>query len=440
MNLTYHEAIDFLNDIKKYGSVPGLDSIRRLLAELGNPQEKLRVIHIAGTNGKGSILAMLESVLSTSGYKTGRYHSPQLFDVKEAFQVNTKWITEEELTAQVELVKEAGERIVAAGYPHPTSFEVETAIAFSYFVRSKVDVVLLETGMGGRLDATNVIEKPLVEIMASISMDHMQFLGDTIEKIAAEKAGIIKEGTDVVLYPSDRVVYDVVKGEADEKHARLTMADAGAVHILKQDLSGQSFSYRTADGHYYSKITIPLLGEHQIYNAITVIEVLEHLKKFFCMGVFEIEEGLRRTCWPGRLEVIGQKPVMIRDGAHNEDAAIRLADFIGKNFTNKRIFYIMGVLKDKEYDKILQIMSPYCDDFYAVESDSPRALKKELLVEAAAPYYKNVQAVGTVEETIAKVLAEAGEEDVILIFGSLSFMKDIEEAKKHGTIPEGSEA
>ncbi|MCQ2491782.1 MAG: bifunctional folylpolyglutamate synthase/dihydrofolate synthase [Lachnospiraceae bacterium] len=438
--MKYIEAINFLNDIKKYGSVPGLDSIKRLLEALGNPQEKLRVIHIAGTNGKGSILAMLESVLSTSGYTTGRYHSPQLFDVREAFQVNTQWISEEDLLAQVEKVKEAARNIEEAGFPHPTSFEVETAIAFSYFCEKKVDVVLLETGMGGRLDATNIIKKPLVEILASISMDHMQFLGDTLEAIATEKAGIIKEGTDVVLYPSGDTVYKVVEKEAKEKNARLTMANAEGIHILSSDLSGQSFSYRTADGHYYSKITIPLLGEHQIYNAITVIEVLEHLKKYFCMGVFEIEEGLRRTYWPGRLEVIGHHPVMIRDGAHNEDAALRLADFMEKNFTNKRIFYIMGVLKDKEYDKILRTMSPYCNDFYAVESDSPRALKKELLAEAAAPYYENVFVVGSVEETIKTVMEKASSDDVILIFGSLSFMKDIEEAKKHGTIPKGSEA
>ncbi|MDO4942186.1 MAG: folylpolyglutamate synthase/dihydrofolate synthase family protein [Lachnospiraceae bacterium] len=427
-------AIEYLDNIKKYGSIPGLDSISRLLEKLGNPQEKLRIIHIAGTNGKGSILAMLESVLRRSGYCTGRYHSPVLFDVREAFQVNEQWISSQKLQLHVDKVKKVADDIVRQGFPHPTSFEVETAIAFSYFLEEQVDVVLLETGMGGRLDATNIIKKPLVEVLASISMDHMQFLGNTIEEITNEKAGIIKENTDVVLYPSREEIYRIVRGISDERHAHLTMADRSAVRILSQDLLNQSFSYRSRSGHYYEKITIPLLGDHQIYNAITAIEVLEKLKKYFCMGIFEMEEGLRNARWPGRLEMIARRPYIIRDGAHNEDAARQLAGFLEKNFTNKKIFYIIGVLQDKEYEKILEIMSPFSNDVYTVASTSPRALPADVLAECAKKRYQNVTAADSVKQAVVKAKEKAGKEDLILIFGSLSFMKEIEEMREDGTL------
>jgi dihydrofolate synthase/folylpolyglutamate synthase len=428
------KTIEYLDEIKKYGSVLGLDVIRELLNRMGNPQDQLKVIHIAGTNGKGSILAMLESVLLRSGYRTGRYHSPVLFDVKEAFQINEQWIPVEKLCQQVTKVKAAADSMVKDGFPHPTSFEVETAVAFSYFYDEKVDVVLLETGMGGRLDATNVAAHPLVEILASISMDHMQFLGDSIEKITREKAGIIKEDSDVILYPSQEVICEEVQKICRERHANLHMAQKDRVRILRQDIEGQSFSYLSTQGNYYEKITIPLLGEHQIYNAVTALEVLECLKKYFCMGIFEIEEGFLRTSWPGRLEVIAKNPLIIRDGAHNEDAAKRLAQFLEKNFTNKKIFYIMGVLGDKEYQKILKIMSPYADDLYTVTPNNKRALPAEDLAACARKDYARVHAVGKVKDAILAALEEAGADDVIFIFGSLSFMKETEDLRKDGTI------
>lgn len=428
------KTIEYLDEIKKYGSVLGLDVIRELLNRMGNPQDQLKVIHIAGTNGKGSILAMLESVLLRSGYRTGRYHSPVLFDVKEAFQINEQWIPVEKLCQQVTKVKAAADSMVKDGFPHPTSFEVETAVAFSYFYDEKVDVVLLETGMGGRLDATNVVAHPLVEILASISMDHMQFLGDSIEKITREKAGIIKENSDVILYPSQESICEEVQEICRKRHANLQMAQKERVRILRQDIEGQSFSYLSTQGNYYEKITIPLLGEHQIYNAITALEVLECLKKYFCMGIFEIEDGFLRTSWPGRLEVIAKDPLIIRDGAHNEDAAKRLAQFLEKNFTNKKIFYIMGVLGDKEYQKILKIMSPYADDLYTVTPNNKRALPTEDLAACARKDYARVHAVGKVKDAILAALKEAGADDVIFIFGSLSFMKETEDLRKDGTI------
>lgn len=432
------EARAFLEEIRKYGSVPGLDSVRRLLEELGNPQEKLRVVHIAGTNGKGSILAMIESVLQESGYRTGRYHSPVLFDVREAFEVNRNWISVEDFCKEVEKVKNAAEYLVKKGHPHPTSFEVETAIAFCYFLDQKVDVVLLETGMGGRLDATNIISKPIVEILASISMDHMNFLGNSIEEITREKAGIIKANSKVILYPSSKKIYDVVLEKAEEESAILTMANAENVRILSQNTRKQSFSYLTSTGHFYEKISIQLLGDHQIYNAITAIEALEAMKCHFCMSSFEIEEGMRKATWSGRLEQILESPIVIRDGAHNEDAALHLAKYVEKNFTNKRIFYIIGVLADKEYEKILKIMSPYAEDVFAIASDSPRALPAEDLAECAKKYYTRVEVSGKLRKAMEEALSKADKDDVIILFGSLSFMKEIEELQNDGTLPKSS--
>ena len=438
--MNYQETIAYLEDIKKYGSIPGLESITELLDRMGNPQDQLKIIHIAGTNGKGSILAMLESVLRANGYRTGRYHSPVLFDVKEAFQVNEAWISMEQLCVEIEKVKAAAESMVKAGFAHPTSFEVETAAAFSYFKDADVDIVLLETGMGGRLDATNVIKNPLVEILASISMDHMQFLGDTIEKIAAEKAGIIKKESNVVLYPSSEVVEGVVKRVCDEQMASYTMALEKHITIEEHPFGKQQFSYVSASGRSWEHMKIRLLGEHQIKNAITALEVMECLMKSLSLEEKKIYEGMEQAKWPGRLEIIGEKPMIIRDGAHNEDAAKQLSVFLEKNFTNKRIFYIIGVLRDKEYEKVLAQMAPYGTAVYTVTPDNPRGLGAEALAECARQYYPQVYAVGNVKKAVTMAMEAAEPEDMILIFGSLSFMKETEELKNDGTISKGCQS
>ena len=302
--MNYEEAMNFIQNTSKFGSVLGLDNIKELLERLGNPQDQLKVVHIAGTNGKGSTLAFLAGIFRESGYRAGRYVSPASFCYEERFRINEENISKEDLCFYMEKIKKISEEMVRDGMSHPTMFEIETALSFLYFLDKKVDVVLLETGMGGRLDATNVVKKPIAVIIASIGMDHMQFLGDTIEKIAAEKAGIIKEGCPVISYNNQESVNEVIKEKAKEMHCKVTFVNSEGIRVLSESLNGESFSYRSSDGRWYEKIEIPLLGRHQINNAALALEALNTIRNYYCISEFQTEDGLRKTIWRGRIEIL----------------------------------------------------------------------------------------------------------------------------------------
>lgn len=423
--MTYEEAMNFIQNTNKFGTVLGLDSIRELLARLGNPQEQLKIVHIAGTNGKGSILAFLASVFRESGYRAGRYVSPASFSYEERFRINEENISKEDLCYYVEQVKDVSDDMVNDGMAHPTMFEIETALSFLYFRDKKVDVVLLETGMGGRLDATNIVSRPICTVIASIGYDHMQYLGNTITEIAGEKAGIIKEGCPVVSYNNDREANEVIKAAAEEKCCRLDFVNLPGIRILAQSLKGQSFSYRSSHGRWYEKIEIPLLGDHQIQNAATALEVLEVIKNYYCISEFQIEEGFRNTVWRGRLEMLSEYPAVICDGAHNPDGSRCLAKFLQNNFTNRRIIYIMGVLADKEYERMLEETAGIADCIYTVAPDNPRALSSQKLGEAAGKYCENVYIRERLAPCLEEVKKKSGKDDVIVIFGTLSFQKEL---------------
>lgn len=345
--MNYEEAMNFIQNTSKFGSVLGLDNIKELLERLGNPQDQLKVVHIAGTNGKGSTLAFLAGIFRESGYRAGRYVSPASFCYEERFRINEENISKEDLCFYMEKIKKISDEMVRDGMSHPTMFEIETALSFLYFLDKKVDVVLLETGMGGRLDATNVVKKPIAVIIASIGMDHMQFLGDTIEKIAAEKAGIIKEGCPVISYNNQESVNEVIKEKAKEMHCKVTFVNSEGIRVLSESLNGESFSYRSSDGRWYEKIEIPLLGRHQINNAALALEALNTIRNYYCISEFQTEDGLRKTIWRGRIEILEKDPLVICDGAHNPDGAKSLLNFLQNNFTNRRLIYIMGVLSEK---------------------------------------------------------------------------------------------
>ena len=424
--MTYDEAMNFIQNTNKFGTVLGLDSIRELLRRLGNPQEQLRIVHIAGTNGKGSILAFLASVFRESGYRAGRYVSPASFSYEERFRINEENISKEDLCYYVEQVKKEADGMVKDGMDHPTMFEIETALSFLYFRDKKVDAVLLETGMGGRLDATNIVSRPVCTVIASIGYDHMQYLGNTITEIAGEKAGIIKEGCPVVSYDNDQEANEVIKAAAEAKHCRLDFVNTAGIRILSQSLKGQSFSYRSSHGRWYEKIEIPLLGTHQIYNAATALEVLEIIKNYYCISEFQTEEGFRNTVWRGRLELLSEDPEIFCDGAHNPDGARCLAEFLRNNFTNKRIIYIMGVLADKEYEQMLEETAGIADCIYTVAPDNPRALSSRKLGEAAEKYCETVYIRKRLASCLEEVKEKAGKDDVIVIFGTLSFQKELQ--------------
>lgn len=417
--MNYENAMEFISSIQQYGMVPGLESIRHLCERLQNPQDKLKFVHIAGTNGKGSTLAYVSTVVKTAGYKVGRYISPAITCYEERFQINGKKITKKDLCLEMELLKEVCGEMVKDGLPHPTPFEIETALAFDYFAKKECDLVILETGMGGRLDATNVVKNTLVAVITSISMDHMNFLGDTTEKIALEKAGIIKEGSRVVVLKQGEKVLEVVKQKALEQKAPLIIADPGKATGIAYGLTKQKFNYENR-----KNLVIPLAGIVQISNAVLAIEVIKALRECgLCIGEEALREGLRNTEWLGRFSVIGTKPYFVIDGAHNEDAAKKLAQSIEMYFTNKRIIYIMGILRDKEHEKIVALTAKYAQQVITVATpNNPRAMDSIALAQEVMKYNKSVTAASSVEEAVEMAYLLAGKEDVILAFGSLSFL------------------
>lgn len=423
--MNYEEAMNFIQNTNKFGSVLGLDNIRELLERLGNPQDQLRVVHIAGTNGKGSTLAFLAGIFRESGYRAGRYVSPASFSYEERFRINEENISKKDLCFYMEKIKNVAEEMVKDGLSHPTMFEIETALSFLYFLDKKVDVVLLETGMGGRLDATNVVKKPIATVIASIGMDHMQFLGDTLEKIASEKAGIIKEGCPVISYDNTKEVNEVIKNKAKQMHAKVTFVNSAGIRVLQESLNGESFSYRSSDGRWYEKIEIPLLGRHQINNAALALETLNVIKNYYCISDFQTEDGMRKTIWRGRIEILEREPMVICDGAHNPDGAKSLLSFLQNNFTNQRLIYIMGVLSDKDYEQMVQILAPAADKIYTVAPDNPRALSSRELCNCISKYHQNVEERQRLTECLSEVRQKAEKDDVIIICGTLSFQNEL---------------
>lgn len=424
--MNYRQAMDYVEEISGYGIVPGLESIRELCGRIGNPQERLRFVHIAGTNGKGSTLAYISTILKCAGLKVGRYISPTIFEYCEKIQINGKNISKKALCEGMELVKEACDRMTGQGLPHPTPFEVETALAFWYFDKMGCDIVVLETGMGGTLDATNIIQNTEVAVLTSISMDHMQFLGKTLGEIAANKAGILKKGCQVVTIEQRDEAMEVVERIALEKGCSLHVAERECIRSVRrsQDLGKQTFDYLGKDGYSLKKLEIPLAGVFQPENALVAIETVRCLeKKGYPVTEKAIREGLVKTQWMGRFTVLSRKPLWIADGAHNEDAARKLAQSVDLYFTNRRIIYIMGMLRDKEIDKVIELTHRYADQIITITPpNNKRAMSAYELASCVARVHPEVTAAASLEEAVEMARLLAGKEDVILAFGSLSYL------------------
>ena len=434
------EVFAFIEEAGKYGIVPGLDSIRELCRRLGNPQNDLKFVHVAGTNGKGSVSTYISTVLTAAGYRVGRYVSPVIFEYRERIQVGKSKITKKALCEGMEKIKEVCEGMVADGLPHPTPFEIETALGFLYFREKKCDIVVLETGMGGLLDATNIVENTLVAVLVSISMDHMQYLGGSLAEIAANKAGIIKKGCRVVTIKQQEDVMSVIKAKIGEVFAGegsaaemrgstgtetdkyLRVADPTKVKNTRYGLEKQRFDYGK-----WKKLEISLAGQHQIDNAVVAVEVLEVLEELgYPVSESKLRMGLLEAVWPGRFTVLGRKPYFVVDGAHNEDAAARLAKSIEFYFTNKRIIYIMGVLRDKEYEKIISLTHSLADQIITVRTpNNPRAMSAYELAQEIAKVHPQVTAVDSLEEAVEMSHLLANKDDVIVAFGSLSFLGEL---------------
>lgn len=398
---------------------PGLDSIRELCRRLGDPQKDLKFVHIAGTNGKGSVSAFIAAALKAAGYRVGRYVSPVIFEYREKIQVNDSYIAKKALCQGMERIKEVCCEMEGSGLPHPTAFEIETALAFLYFQEKKCDIVVLETGMGGLLDATNIIENTLVAVLASISMDHMKFLGDTLEKIAGQKAGIIKKGCCVVSLRQEPAAMRVIEERAAEAGCKLMVADPARASHIRYGLERQRFDYGE-----YKGVEISLAGRYQIDNGALALEALNALaERGFWVREDRLRRGFLEARWPGRFTVLGRKPYFVADGAHNEDAAKRLAESLKFYFANKRIVYIMGMFRDKEYEKVISLTHQLADQIITVAAPgNPRAMSSYELAQAVAGYHPNVTAADSLEEAVEMSYLLAGKDDVIAAFGSLSFL------------------
>lgn len=433
--MTYQEARAFIEETKKYGSILGLTSIQNLMAELGNVQEELRIIHIAGTNGKGSTGAMLAQILREAGYHVGEYHSPAVFAYEEIIQADGTPITEEEYAGGVKRLAEACGRLTAEGKAHPTSFELETALAFLYFKEKGCDIVVLETGMGGREDATNLITSPLCSVVTTISRDHMAFLGNTIEEIAAAKAGIIKRGRPVVTAEQESSVMHVLTEHAKGLDAPLYPADKKQLRELSDTKDGFAFTFHSGDVVPEQKdirLSVPLLGEYQKKNVLTVLKTVEVLREQgFRITDTALKEGLKRVRWQGRFEVLCEQPYVVIDGAHNEGAAMELKNTIEKRFTNREIIYIIGVLADKEHEKMLRLLLPYAKKVYTVTPPNPRALSGELLCKEAGQLHPDVTCADSIAQAMHRAVADAGEDGMVLAFGSLSYLGQLKQAYLH---------
>lgn len=428
--MNYREATEYIEELQQYGSVLGLDSMRELCSRLGNPQDELRFVHIAGTNGKGSVLAYVSTILKEAGYRVGRYLSPTITDYRERFQIDGRFITQSGLCKYLEQVKEAAEAMAAEGKPHPTPFEVETAVAFLYFLDKKCDIVVLETGLGGALDATNVVKTTVAAVFASISMDHMAILGDTLEKIALVKAGIMKDRCYVVTARQDPAVAKILKQAALLRKCKLYTADAERAKQVYYGVTKQRFTYAG-----YKNLEISMLGKFQIENAVVAVETIQVLAK---AGFPVKEEALRRglllTSWSGRFSVIGKKPLFIADGAHNEDASRRLAESLQFYFAEKKMIFILGMLKDKEYEKVINNTCNMAEHIITVTPPiRERAMPAYELAQAVRECNGNVTVADSVPEAveIAYLLASREKDAVIVAFGSLSYLGELMKVVEH---------
>ena len=419
--MNYREAMEYVEELRQYGTVMGIGTMRELCARLGDPQDDLKFVHIAGTNGKGSVLAYVSTVLQEAGYRVGRYISPAVKDYRERFQVDGRMISQLALCRILEQVREAAEAMAAEGLAHPTAFEVETAVAFLLFRDKHCDIAVLETGLGGAQDATNVVKNTLVAAFTSISRDHMDLLGDTLGEIASVKAGIIKNKCYVISARQQPEAMKALRQAAAAQRAKFFTADASRARNVRYGTEKQRFSYDK-----YKDVEIAMLGQFQTENAVVALEIIGALGRLgYPVTEEQLRRGMAQARWPGRFDVIGKKPLFIADGAHNEDASLKLAQSIRFYFPDRRIIYIMGMLRDKEYDKVIRNTCDLAEHIITVTPPVPeRALHAYELAQAAKQYHGSVTAADSVQEAVelAYLLAGQDRECVIIAFGSLSYL------------------
>ncbi|MBQ2973901.1 MAG: bifunctional folylpolyglutamate synthase/dihydrofolate synthase [Clostridia bacterium] len=417
-----NEAIEYIHSLEQFGIKPGMDRIRALCNALGNPQEKLKIIHVAGTNGKGSTSTMISNILRKSGYNTGLFISPYVSDFRERIQYNGNMIEKNELAGCVEKVKEAIDFLSSDGI-QPTEFEALTATAFCYFEKKNCDFVVLEVGLGGRLDSTNIINAPLVSVITSISLDHTAILGDTIEEIASEKCGIIKFGAETVVYPfQDEKAMEIIKNTCEKKHNSFRIPDIKNLSTEEETFDGTEVCYCGI------KYKLPLAGKHMVYNSCTAIEAVKSLERFnFIISEESIKSGIEISVMPARMELIKKKPVIILDGGHNEGCAEALSLFVQKHLNNKRIIMVSSMMADKDYNSYLKKVVPFAETFISTKADVPRALPSDELMNAASEFCKNCYDFPEPLKAVKAAINILQPEDAMIVCGSFYLAGEIRE-------------
>lgn len=454
MEMNYSEAREYLKNVNKLGSILGLNTIKELLKRLGNPQNELKVVHIAGTNGKGSIMTFVQNILMESGYKVGRYCSPAVFNEREIIRINDEYISEEQSADLLTRIKEKCDSMYSEGLPHPTSFEIETAEALMFFKEQNCDIALIECGMGGETDATNVFEKVLCSVIATISLDHTQFLGSTIEEITKVKSGIIKENCPVVMSKQIVEAESVIKKVCKQNNSKLIIPTEQDSENVEIDGLTTKVTYKASNNKEYI-LNLQALGTYQIKNAKTAVEVALVLDKALTEKTDicdesdknnstgmknninnsgntiekNIKKGIEKTVWPGRMEVISKEPLIIIDGAHNPGAVLELRKTLDLYFTNKRITFIMGVLSDKDFSQEAEIIADRAERIITITPNNSRGLDGHKLAETLVKYNHNVQVADSLEQAAEESIDTIKENraDMILAFGSLSYLGELKQ-------------
>lgn len=415
-------AIDKIQEFEKFGSILGLERMTRLMELLGNPEKDLKVIHVAGTNGKGSICRYIYSALQEEGYKCGLYTSPFLEVFNERIEFNREYISDDDLEICTNKVLDKVRLMTDAGEQSPTEFEVITAVAFLYFKEKEADLVVLEVGLGGTGDSTNIMDKPLVSVIGSISYDHTDRLGNTITEIAGEKAGIIKSGCPVITSAVDANALKVIRAKADQLSCEYIETKDIQFHVNESSLKGYDFNV-TIGQEVFNNVEIGMLGEHQIQNAICALTVLKNLRDREKINLKNesLYQGLKKAKQIGRFEIIseaGKTPLIILDGAHNPDGALALRKATEVFLKDKKILMVTGMLEDKDTKSILEEFTKITDDFIATEPDNPRKMDFEKLKAKIEGIGGNVLLAADIEAAIKKA-SEAADFDVVLYAGSL---------------------
>ncbi len=424
--MNYNEALDYIHGISWTFCKPGLDRIRELTEKLGHPERGIPVIHVAGTNGKGSFSSMLASVLTEAGYKTGLFTSPYIVRFNERMKIDGEDIPDGELAEITEYLRPYADSMT----DKPTEFELITAIGFEYFKRHGVDVAVIEAGMGGRLDSTNIVEKPLLSVITGVALDHVAFLGDTVEKIAVEKAGIIKEGCPILFGGVDEDAKRVIESHAKSLHAPLYLTQREALSVEHMSLLGTNLSYKS-----HKDILIRLLGGYQPYNTANVLEAVDVLREGgLSIPEEAVKEGLARATWPARFEIIANTPLVIYDGAHNAEGIRAAKESIEAYFGSERVIAVSGVLKDKDYEFIAGELSEVADTVFTITPDNPRALSSSEYASVLRGKGVNATACESIDEAVRLAVAGAKEKERALVcLGSLYTYGEVSEAVRKYT-------